>query len=395
MEKKERAEVSIIIPVYNAEKYIVQCIESVQNQTLSKIEIIIIDDGSTDASGAIADGYAQKDSRIKVLHYENGGLVRARKRGISAASSEYIGFVDADDWIDPCMYAEMLQIMETYHVDIVLTEIYHYMVNGEHILKHPVKNGLYDHHRIVGELYPKLVNSTGGLHPSVCIKLFKKALLEPIIDRMNDNIRIAEDAFISYSYLSVCEKVYVLEKAFYHYRMNQDSMCHKKNYNVLSETELMINELRKIYEENHYSEILLGSLDRVIYSSLLFDYKFHASNALTPFYLFPYSIVEKGSKIIIYGAGNVGTAYYRQLKINQYCQIVLWVDSNWKKYPAKEISPPDMIKNVSFDYIVIATAEEGLAKEIESYLVTGSDVEQERILYQTPLEGMHIMQTIV
>ena len=84
-----------------------------------------------------------------------------------------------------------------------------------------------------------------------------------------------------------------------------------------------------------------------------------------------------------------------QLKINQYCQIVLWVDSNWQKYPAKGISSPDMIKNVSFDYIVIATAEERLAKEIESYLVAGSDVEQERILYQTPLEGMNIMQTIV
>lgn len=395
MRKKERVEVSIIIPLYNAEKYIVQCIESVRHQTLPNIEIIIIDDGSTDASGVIADSYAEKDSRIKVLHYENGGLVRARKRGVLAASAEYIGFVDADDWIEPCMYTEMLQIMQTYHVDIVLTEIIHYMINGEYVVKHPVQRGLYEYRRIVEELYPKLVNSAGGLHPSVCIKLFRKTMLKPVIDRMNDNIKIAEDAFISYSYLSACKKAYVLEKAFYHYRMNQESMCHKKNYSVLSETELMINELRKVYEENEYSDILLEVLDQVIYSSLLFDYKFHASKALTPFYLFPYSMVEKGAKIIIYGAGNVGTAYYRQLKINGYCKIVLWTDSNWQKYPAKKISSPDMIKHVSFEYIVIAVAEERPAKEIEAYLTDEFGIGREQILYQIPLEGMSIMQPTV
>lgn len=92
--------VSVIVPIYNVEKYLSKCIESIINQTLSNIEIILINDGSTDSSGVIADNYAKNDSRIKVIHKKNGGQGSARNIGIELASGEYIGFVDSDDWID-------------------------------------------------------------------------------------------------------------------------------------------------------------------------------------------------------------------------------------------------------------------------------------------------------
>ena len=96
--------ISIIVPVYNVEQYLAECIESIRNQSLTDIEIILVDDGSPDNSGAICDDYARKDDRIRVIHKKNGGLSSARNAGLEVAIGEYIGFVDSDDWVDGEMY---------------------------------------------------------------------------------------------------------------------------------------------------------------------------------------------------------------------------------------------------------------------------------------------------
>ena len=101
--------VSIIVPVYNAEKYLQECVESALCQTLSDIELILVDDGSTDSSPTLCDQYAAQDRRVKVIHKPNGRAASARNAGLRAASGEYVAFVDADDWISPDMYEKMLQ----------------------------------------------------------------------------------------------------------------------------------------------------------------------------------------------------------------------------------------------------------------------------------------------
>lgn len=112
--------ISVIVPVYNVEPYIKKCIESILNQTHSNLELILVDDGSPDASGAICDEYAKQDPRIMVIHQENTGQAGARNHGISVAKGEYIGFVDSDDWIAPDMYQVMLESMERNDCDIVV-----------------------------------------------------------------------------------------------------------------------------------------------------------------------------------------------------------------------------------------------------------------------------------
>lgn len=386
------ARVSIIVPVYNAEMYVAECIESIQKQTLTDIEIIIVNDGSTDSSGLIANEFAEHDKRIKVLHQKNKGLVETRKRGILEASSDYIGFVDADDWIEPDMYGMMFQEIKQNGADLVLTEIFHYGAGGEYAVKHTVESGLYDYNKIVEEIYPRLVNNGNGLHPSMGTKLFRKALLESVMDYVDGRVKIAEDVLFSYPYMIRCKKIYVMDKAFYHYRFNPDSMCHRKNYNILSETELVINKLRESYRGDKQEKVLMESLNQVIYWSLLFSYKFHATGELGLFYLFPYSVIPKGSKIVLYGAGNVGKAYYKQLRFNGFCQIVLWVDGNYKKIGMDEVTSPERIETVAFDYIVIAAAENTFAKQIQSYLQDRVNIRKEKIVYQKPLEGMEILQ---
>lgn len=110
--------ISIIIPVYNVERYLDRCMKSVCNQTYYNLEIILVDDGSTDSSGVMCDKWAVRDSRIKVIHKENEGASSARNLGLDIASGEYIGFVDSDDWIDRTMYSYLLSLIETYSVKV-------------------------------------------------------------------------------------------------------------------------------------------------------------------------------------------------------------------------------------------------------------------------------------
>ena len=116
-----RPRVSIIVPMYGVEKYVEQCIDSLLKQTLQEIEIILVDDGSPDRSGEIADEYAKKDSRIKVVHQKNSGLGPARNTGIRVATGDYIGFVDSDDWANHQMFARLYEVAVKNNADIVVS----------------------------------------------------------------------------------------------------------------------------------------------------------------------------------------------------------------------------------------------------------------------------------
>ena len=113
-----KPKVSIVVPIYNVEKYLDRCIQSLLAQTLKEIEIILVDDGSDDGCAQICDQYAERDSRIKVVHKKNGGLDSARKAGIAIASGKYVGYVDGDDWIEPFMYERMVELAEKYGANV-------------------------------------------------------------------------------------------------------------------------------------------------------------------------------------------------------------------------------------------------------------------------------------
>ena len=111
--------ISVIVPVYNVAAWLPRCVDSVLTQTYQNLEILLIDDGSTDASGEICDAYAEKDPRIRVIHKKNGGLSSARNAGLDVSNGQYIGFVDSDDWIEPEMYEKMLALMECNEAQLV------------------------------------------------------------------------------------------------------------------------------------------------------------------------------------------------------------------------------------------------------------------------------------
>ena len=134
---------SVIVPVYNMEKYLSRCLDSIIDQTLQDIEIVCVDDGSTDSSPVILQSYAEKDSRIHIISKQNGGLVSARKAGVKAATGKYIGYVDSDDWIDPVMYESMCDCADNHQADMVSGG---YFFEGNYITTHydGVPEGPYD-----------------------------------------------------------------------------------------------------------------------------------------------------------------------------------------------------------------------------------------------------------
>ena len=127
--------ISVIIPVYNVEKYLHRCLDSVIAQTYQNIEIICVDDGSIDESGRICNQYAVRDARIKVIHQENQGLSAARNRGLDAAEGEYIAFVDSDDYILEDMYKKMLDKLLNYNVDLCVCQWQYEFSDGRQVVK--------------------------------------------------------------------------------------------------------------------------------------------------------------------------------------------------------------------------------------------------------------------
>lgn len=206
---------SIVVPVYNVKKYVQHCIESLINQTYTNLEIILVDDGSTDGSGILCDELAEKDKRIQVIHKPNGGLSDARNTGIDIASGKYIGFVDSDDWVSPDMYEKMLESMIKENADIVVCG---WIEEFRDISrkKCPYPKSL-DKNQAMIEL---LNNITIADH--AWDKLYRTHLFREIrypIGKTYEDIRTTHRLF------NLSEKIIFISEAFYHYRQRRGSIA--------------------------------------------------------------------------------------------------------------------------------------------------------------------------
>lgn len=247
--------ISIIIPVYNGEKYLADCIESVINQTYQNLEIIIVNDGSTDATAAICTKYAEINEKIKVLNIINNGVSNARNIGVHAATGEYIGFVDSDDTIDCDMYEKLMLLYEKDAVDLAICG-YRYvfdrnkmnetLVNSENSKIFSQKDTYY---QIL------LDNSFKGFAVN---KLYKTTILKKMAenDELFDcNIHICEDLLFNCNYLKYCSKTAYFSGRKYKYYMNDSSAYHQKfNDNwltILSASEKIMNIYKNNCKENY------------------------------------------------------------------------------------------------------------------------------------------------
>lgn len=203
--------ISVIVPVYNVEAYLARCVDSILAQTYKNLQILLVDDGATDASGRICDEYAAADPRITVIHKKNGGLSSARNAGIEAAQGEYLAFVDSDDWIEPEMYAHMLTLMEKYRGTLVCAG--RYDVNGATGEK---KVGLCpkDERCISAEEMVGKIFLWDGCDSSACDKLYHRSLFATF--RYPEG-KVCEDVPTTYKIVLQAQRVVLCDRPFYNY----------------------------------------------------------------------------------------------------------------------------------------------------------------------------------
>ena len=218
--------ISVIVPIYQVEKYLDECIKSISNQTYPYLEIILIDDGSTDNCGAMCNQYALQDKRIRVIHQNNQGLSAARNRGLDIATGKYISFIDSDDYISPYFYEYLLNAIETHPEARIVGCQYYKDEDGEIIkpdtkcdIKEPT---LYSYHHFCEDAL------LGNLSIVVWNKLYDASLLKDIRFREG---RIYEDSLFMYDFSFIVKQhqanFLLLPDYLYYYRIRQGSICHR------------------------------------------------------------------------------------------------------------------------------------------------------------------------
>ena len=238
--------VSVVVPMYNVEKYISECVGSIRNQTLKDIEIILVDDESPDNCGKMADEYAKEDSRIKVIHQKNKWLGGARNSGMKIATGEYISCVDADDYIAETYCEELYNFSVKNSVDVAYcTEIN--VNDNNQILDKPINLGLFEKRRIlnrkdiVDKVYTEIITE---YNMNINHNFFSRVLVDKGF-LFDEDIRYAEDYDAALRVYKIADSVGYCDKAVYYYRQNEESIMHVVKYERLYQ----IIYLYKIREE--------------------------------------------------------------------------------------------------------------------------------------------------
>jgi len=264
-------EISVIVPVYNVEKYLEKCIDSILSQTFKNFEVILVDDGSTDSCGIICDEYERLDNRVKVIHKINGGLSSARNSGLEIASGEYVAFVDSDDWIDKNMYQELYNEAKKNNADIVQCKFI--KAKDENV---SIYNNELNEVEVIGNL-----DALCNLYNEKCIetvvtwnKLYKRYLFNDIVF---PNGKIHEDQFTTYKLLYKANNVVLVDQAFYYYRQTPNSIMNSdfnmSRLDFLEALDQRLEFFKKINNELLYKQTIKT------YVNILKEYYFKCKNS--------------------------------------------------------------------------------------------------------------------
>lgn len=241
----DRGKISVIVPIYNNEKYIERCLSSILNQTYRNLEIILVNDGSTDSSCEICESFREKDSRIKLINIENAGVSNARNVGLDNCTGEYVAFVDSDDFLHPQMYEIMMKANNDKYQMVVCNfkEGDDEEINCDKLIK--VKSKILNFKKILKDSYYK----ERKVYISVWNKIIKRSLIGD--HRFNIKMRYGEDhIFMNYLYYYSKEVLIIDEPLYYYYRGNENSVC-----NVLNLESRMDQIYSYIYEYNYFKEV--------------------------------------------------------------------------------------------------------------------------------------------
>ncbi len=265
--------ISVIIPVFNNKEYLIQCLTSVKDQTYHNLEIICVDDGSTDGAQDIVDEYASSDDRFIVIHEENQGESHARNVGLDVATGDYIALVDCDDWIEPDMYETLLAAAKKTSVQMSVGGWFKEEAEKSESIRNtkPVKEGIFRRDDLLQYIYIRDVYKAFAY---MWDKLYKRELFERPDGsriRFDETLPLGGDVlFLAEIALNTQTAVYT-DKSLYHYRQQEVSGCHTRDLERLRSWIRSYEMVIELYEKNHIDEEILGYIKRFL--------AYHSSNA--------------------------------------------------------------------------------------------------------------------
>lgn len=430
MENVYAVKVSVIVAIYNAEKYLRQCLDSIADQTLHDIEIICVNDGSTDGSLKIIEEYVERDKRFRVYNKENEGLggASARNLGLEQARGEYVSILDSDDLFEPTMLEKAVKKSDETGADIIVFGGYEYDDKNGNINK---VTSILDEKLVPDKEFfsyedcpDKIYQITQGMAWN---KLYRSVFLKKY-DLRFQKIKYTDDAYFTFAHMVLAKKIAVVKEYLCYYRINTGSSQTDGLNNYPDSAFVPYITLKASLIEWGIYEIVRQSFvncaasfmryfyDRItdydafrylhdMYRDKIFDKldikgqpidhfydertflwckqvlensageisfksaRAHGSEMTTGIlrFKFPFEQVPQGGRIVIMGAGIMGRHYYSQIMLSGYCDVVAWVEDK-NPYGLSYIKDYDLLQNVDFGYVVIAYAQKKLIDKAISYL---------------------------
>ena len=368
--------ISIIIPVYQSIKSLKKCVESVLWQTYNNIQLILVDDGSTDGSGAICDSYAKKYDNVETIHISNSGPVVARKKGLQIARGQYIGFVDSDDYIEPTMFEKLYNAIKADDSDFVHSW-YWSVHSGNRVCELNVYKALLDlpDERSRGNALKKLfLGFQYNITPSMWSKLYKKKFLVENYAYIPENINFGEDLLLLFVCVANSRRISVSDCCEYNYVIKDNSLSHLNAEEMFFKELHMLELLREINKKLNYpvneTELFEWIRERTVW--LLSATTKKAAGVRGVQYYIKNIEKYREKKIVLYGLGMVGQDYLKQMERGGLNAPVALCDANcgdlfWGNL---KVIKPVQLCDYDYDIILIAVLDEDCAKEIRRDLVS-------------------------
>ena len=392
---------SVIVPVYNMEEYISKSIDTVLNQTYKDIEVILIDDGSTDNSGDICEMIREKDNRVKVYHQKNQGSMVARDKGISEASGEYITFFDGDDWIEAEMYETLLN--KIGDADMVTSGALREEPN--HSISRLIdgfEEGYYSEDRIGSVLCKAIFDfdtmTPQPLRPDIWDKIYRTELMKEITPYQEYSPRNGQDLLLLYRYLLKIKTMVITHDCYYHYHYREKSTVHSKSERLLIDLNHVYLGIKMEIDKDGDKYNILTQTQKWIAQWVCgaFSTKMGFEKQALPIMFVPYIEDLLNKKIVLYGAGNCGISFYNYIQrgraFEAYRQhnkrtqdhmpeIVGWLDENDGKRIDFIVTKPQSVINMEYDMVVICVLDKAVANDIKKKLLQYG-VEEDKIYWE-------------
>lgn len=252
--------VSVIVPAYNAEKFLQRCLDSLAAQTLQEMEVVVVNDGSTDATGRIADCFAEKDHRFRVVHQTNSGVAVARQVGLDACTGEFTIHVDSDDWIDPEMLARLYARAEAEISDMVICDFTVHFAEGKTEIWRQ-DPGRLDHWNVFGK-------TLHDLYGSLCNKLIRKSCYAEAGVRIDGNLFACEDQLAVLSLLTRPLRISYLGEALYHYDRTQNDSSYVNANPLIKERLTVLERMDAAYDLSQVRSYYDKAIAHLAYEAL-------------------------------------------------------------------------------------------------------------------------------